>query len=87
MKRAFVVLLLLGVARDDAQQYPVRPVRLVASNPPGSGSDVVARVIAPRLTELLGQQVVVDNRPGASGLIAAEIIARAPPDGHTIWTP
>ena len=85
MKRAIAVLLLLGVAPVDAQHYPLRPLRLVASNPPGSGSDVVARVIAPRLTELLGQQVVVDNRPGASGLIAAEIVSRALPDGHTIW--
>jgi tripartite-type tricarboxylate transporter receptor subunit TctC len=72
-------------AQPASQTYPVRPIRLVASNPPGSGSDVVARVIAPRLSELLGQQIVVDNRAGASGLIAAEIVARAAPDGYTIW--
>ena len=72
-------------AQPAPQHYPVRPIRLVASNPAGSGSDVVARVIAPRLSELMGQQVVVDNRPGASGLIAAELVARAAPDGYTLW--
>ena len=69
-----------------AQQYPLqRPIRLVTSTSPGSGSDVVSRLIAPRLTELLGQQIVVDNRGGASGLVAAELAARAAPDGHTLW--
>ncbi len=93
MKRALMVLMALMsqaaaglcAAQSPAQTYPVRPIRLVTSNPPGSGSDVVARVIAPRLSELLGQQVVVDNRPGASGLIAAELVARAAPDGYTLW--
>lgn len=90
MKRigsAMGLLLTVGVcaAQPASPTYPVRPIRLVASNPPGSGSDVVGRVIAPRLTELLGQQIVVDNRAGASGLIAAEIVARAAPDGYTLW--
>ena len=68
-----------------AQQFPSRPIRMVVSGVAGSGSDVVGRVIAPRLTEVMGQQVIVDNRSGASGLIAAELIARANPDGHTVW--
>lgn len=68
-----------------AQPYPVRPIRWVTSNPAGSGSDVIARVLSPRLGDVLGQQVVVDNRGGASGLIAAELIHRANPDGHTLW--
>jgi tripartite-type tricarboxylate transporter receptor subunit TctC len=67
------------------QAYPVRPIRLIASTAVGSGSDVVSRLLAPRLTEMLGQQVIVDNRPGASGLIAAELAARAAPDGYTLW--
>ena len=90
MKRAlsgWAMLFAAGLcaAQVPSQPYPVRPIRLVTSNPAGSGSDVVARVIAPKLTELLGQQVVVDNRPGASGLIAAELVARAAPDGYTLW--
>ena len=68
-----------------AAAYPVRPIRWVTSTAAGSGSDVVARILSPRLSELLGQQVVVDNRPGASGLIAAELVSRAAPDGYTIW--
>ena len=63
----------------------MRPIRWVTSTAAGSGSDVVARVLSPRLSEMLGQQVVVDNRPGASGLIAAELAARAAPDGYTLW--
>ncbi len=68
-----------------AAAYPVRPIRWVTSTAAGSGSDVVARILSPRLSELLGQQVVVDNRPGASGLIAAELVSRAAPDGYMIW--
>lgn len=68
-----------------SQPYPVRPVRWVTSTTAASGSDVVARLLAPRLSEVLGQQVVVDNRPGASGLIGAELVSRAAPDGHTMW--
>lgn len=68
-----------------AAAYPVRPIRWVTSTAAGSGSDVVARILSPRLSELLGQQVGVDNRPGASGLIAAELVSRAAPDGYMIW--
>ena len=68
-----------------AQGYPSRPVRMIAASAPGSGSDVVARLLSARLSEQLGQQVVVDNRAGASGLIGAEVTARAAPDGHTFW--
>ena len=66
-----------------AQTYPSRPIRLVSAAAPGSGSDVVARLLAPRLAEYFGQQIVVDNRAGASGLIGVETTAKAPPDGHT----
>ena len=65
------------------QNYPVRPIRFVVPTAPGGGPDVVARFIAPRLTELLGQQVVVENRAGANAMIGAEVVARAPADGYT----
>ena len=66
------------------QTYPSRPVRLVAPFPPGSGADVLGRIYAPKLAEMFGQQFVVDNRPGASGNVAAALVARATPDGHTL---
>ena len=68
----------------DAQQYPSRPVRMVVGFPPGGGTDIVARVIQPRLTELLGQPVVIDNRPGATGTVAGGFVAKSPADGYTI---
>jgi tripartite-type tricarboxylate transporter receptor subunit TctC len=72
-------------AQPDA--YPARPVRLIIANTPGAAPDTVGRLIAAALTELWGQQIVVDNRPGATGLIAAETVARAAPDGYTLWLP
>src|SRR5215831_1391722 len=67
-----------------AQQYPARPVRVVSPYPPGSSADVMGRIYAPKMTEILGKQFVVENRPGASGNIAGELVARAAPDGHTL---
>jgi len=67
-----------------AEDYPSRPIRLLVAYPPGGGSDTLARVVAPKLAQLLGQQIVVDNRPGAAGNIATEITARAQPDGYTL---
>ena len=67
-----------------AQQYPNRPVRMVVGFPPGGGTDIVARVIQPRLSELLGQPVVIDNRPGATGTVAGGFVAKSPADGYTI---
>lgn len=64
---------------------PNRPVRLIISNLPGSAPDVIGRFISAGLTEVWGQQVVADNRAGATGLIAAETVARAAPDGYTLW--
>ena len=68
-----------------AQDYPSRPIRMVSASAAGSGSDVVLRLLSARLSENFGQQIVVDNRPGASGLIGAELTAKAPPDGYTLW--
>lgn len=67
-----------------AQEYPLKPIRMVVPFPAGGGSDIVARVLAQRLTATLGQSMVADNRAGASGNIAAEIVARAPADGYTL---
>lgn len=67
-----------------AQPYPSKPVRLIIGFPPGGAVDLLARILAPKLSERWGQQVVVDNRPGAGSRIAAEIAARADPDGYTL---
>lgn len=67
--------------RDSA--YPSRPIRLIALSSSGSGPDIVGRMLGAKLTEAWGQQVIVDTRPGASGIIGTEIAAKAPPDGHT----
>jgi tripartite-type tricarboxylate transporter receptor subunit TctC len=82
--RAIAAVLVLACATAGAQQYPARPIRLIVPNPPGGATDNLARVIAPRLTELLGQTVVVDNRPGSNGNLATEATVRATPDGHTL---
>ena len=79
-----VVLCLLGAATADAQQYPNRPIRLIVGYPPGGPADITARLVAPYLTEALGQQIVIDNRAGAGGTVAATLTARAEPDGYTI---
>jgi tripartite-type tricarboxylate transporter receptor subunit TctC len=68
-----------------AQSYPVKPIRIVIGFPPGGGIDIVGRLLAPKLSESLGQQVVVDNRAGANGIIAAELVAKTAPDGYTIF--
>ena len=74
----------LAPAASCAQAYPLRPVRVISPYPPGSSADIIGRIYAPRLTDTLGKQFVVDNRAGASGNIAAEIVARATPDGYTL---
>src|SRR6185295_11912232 len=67
-----------------AAAYPERPIRFIVPAAAGNSGDISARIIVAQLTRQMGQQIVVDNRPGASGSIAMEIIAKAPPDGYTI---
>jgi tripartite-type tricarboxylate transporter receptor subunit TctC len=67
-----------------AQSYPTRPIRLVVGNPPGGATDVIARTIGVPLGARLGQNIVIEHRPGANGNISAEVVAKAAPDGHTI---
>jgi len=71
-------------AQSSTQNYPQRPIRLIVPYAPGGATDIVARIVGPKLTELVGQQVVVDNRVGAAGNIALELVARAQPDGYTL---
>ena len=79
-----VVVLIACASTVFAQSYPSRPVRLIVGFPPGGAADILGRVAAQQLTERMGQQVVVDNRGGAGGLLATEIAARATPDGYTL---
>lgn len=74
-----------GVAQAAEQPYPTRPIRLIVPFSPGGGSDALARIISPMLSSTMGQTWVVDNRVGAGGNLAAEMVARANPDGHTVF--
>ena len=71
-------------AASFAQTYPVRPIRLIVPYPPGGPTDFVGRVVGQKLSSIVGQQVVVDNRPGAGTVIGSELVARAAPDGYTL---
>ena len=83
----FALLVLLSAVATGTwaqQDYPTKPVRLIVPSSPGGGTDTTARILSPKLAEGLGQQVIVDNRPGASTIIGMEVVARAAPDGYTL---
>ncbi len=83
---AAVALLSLAVTSGAvlAQAYPAKPIRLIVGFPPGGGTDVMARLVAPKMTDAWGQQVVIDNRAGATGIIGTDMVAKAAPDGYTL---
>lgn len=91
MKKSQLCRLAAGIALSaaslgvHAQQYPTRPIRLIVAFAPGGAPDIIGRIVAQRLNERLGQPVIVDNRPGATGNIGAEIVARATADGYTLF--
>lgn len=86
MRTILIAFAVAGViaAGAAAQTYPSRPIRLISPNPAGGANDLIGRIVAQKLGEVLGQQVVVDNRGGAGGTIGTEIAARAAPDGYTL---
>jgi tripartite-type tricarboxylate transporter receptor subunit TctC len=82
--RKAVALVAVVPVLASAQSYPAKPVRLIVPIAPGGGTDIVARLIAQKASDGLGQQMVVDNRPGAGGIIGTELVAKAPADGYTV---
>ena len=79
-----LVVLAVAAGGDAHAQYPGKPLRWVVPFPPGGGTDTLARIIGPKLSESLGQQIVIDNRPGAGANIGAEVVAKSAPDGYTL---
>ncbi len=75
---------LFATAEAPAQNYPSKTVRIIVPYPPGGTSDILSRLLSPKLNEAFGQPVVVDNRPGANGNLGAEMVAKAPADGYTL---
>ena len=86
MRAGIVVLIGLTLCAQDAvaQTYPDRPIRLISPNPAGGANDTIVRIIAAKMSTILGASVVIDNRGGAGGKIGAEAVARATPDGYTL---
>jgi tripartite-type tricarboxylate transporter receptor subunit TctC len=84
VRRVAAALLVSLLAHTTAAQYPSRPIRLLVPIPPGGGPDIVARLIAPKLGDALGQPVVVENRVGGNGNLAGELVAKSPADGYTL---
>src|SRR5690242_20349224 len=84
MRPFLVVLACLAASAALAQPYPAKPVRIMVGASPGGGTDIIARLLADKFAESMKQAFIVENRPGASNTIAADVTAKAPPDGHTL---
>ena len=87
LTRTFAAALLLAGAATavQAQDFPTRPIRMVIAFPPGGPTDFVGRLIAEKMKDLLGQPIIIENKAGANGAIGADFVAKAEPDGHTIF--
>ncbi len=82
---AGIALTMLAATSASAQDgFPAKPIRLIVGYAAGGGNDIIARVVAGKMAEGLGQQVIIENKPGAQSIIAAEFVAKSPPDGYTI---
>src|SRR2546427_12891676 len=81
---AALLAALAGWGEAHSQPYPVRPIRFLVGSPPGSGNDLVSRLLAQKLAERFGQPVIVEQKPGGAGLLANDALAKSPPDGHTL---
>src|SRR5918997_886749 len=88
LPHVLVVLAAAGVCAELSAQpvYPTKPIRMIVPFTPGSATDIIARIVGPKLVERWGQPVVMDNRPSAGGIVAFKIVADAPPDGYTLTT-
>src|SRR2546423_15573159 len=87
MKVSPIILALVlagAIGAAGAQPYPNRPVRIIVPFPPGNTTDIMSRLVAPKMAERLGQQVIVENRPGASGMLGLDYVVKGPADGYTI---
>src|SRR3981189_1446910 len=84
LRSAVFAVLALAASFAQSQQYPTKPVRMIARFAPGGGTDFIARLSAQKLTERLGQQVIVETKPGAGGNLGAEFAVKSPPDGYTL---
>ena len=84
LRALLAVLLMFTLSPFAMAQYPAQPIRLLVPIPPGGGPDIVARLLAPKLSEALGQPVVVENRVGSNGNIAGDAVAKSAPDGYTL---
>src|SRR4051794_27698058 len=82
---AYALAALIAIAVPTiAQAFPTKPVQFIVTYPPGAANDILARTLAPHLAKKWGQQVIVDYRPGANGIVGTDLVAKATPDGHTL---
>src|SRR6478672_6760117 len=84
IKRLLLLIAAFACASALAQQWPAKPIKVIVPYPPGGTSDILARALGPGMQAALGQPWIVENKPGATGNVGADFVAKSPPDGHTI---